>query len=195
MLIEELDNLLPLSLYFHNDEPDSNVRARTTRTPYEESYRYYMGLLPVYRELHTQQYSPERAATEEVLVERFFDNEVRGEYNRAPLFLDKLLSALGQNLKLKLYIRGYTSPKADANYNIALSHRRVASLRDYLMRYKNGALRPYLDNGQLIIKEAMLGESAAPAGISDDPNDPANSIYGTAAARERKAEVAVVVEQ
>lgn len=195
IIIEELDDLLPLSLYFHNDEPDSNVRVRTTRTPYEESYAYYLRLLPEYKQKHTQQYSPERAATEQTMVQQFFDNEVRGEYNRAPIFLDKLAQALEQGLKLKLYIRGYTSPRADENYNMALAHRRVASLRSYILRYKNGVLQTYLNSGQLILKEAMLGESVAPAGISDDINDPANSIYGTAASRERKAEISVVVEQ
>jgi hypothetical protein len=195
LIIEELDKLLPLSLYFHNDEPDSNVQVRTTNTPYEQSYSHYIGLLPEYLQQHTQQYSPERAASERVLVQQFFDDYVREEYNRAPLFLDKLLEALEQDVKLKLYIRGYTSPKADANYNIALSHRRVASLRQYILDYKGGALKSYLDNGQLLIKEAMLGESAAPAGISDDPNDPANSIYGVPASKERKAEIAVVVAQ
>ena len=194
-IVEELDELLPLSLYFHNDEPDSNTRARITTTPYEESYAYYLGLLPDYKQNYTQQYSPEKAAVEETMVQQFFDNDVRGEYNRAPVFLDKLMQALGQGLKLKVYIRGYTSPRADANYNIALAHRRVASLRSYMLRYNGGALQTYLDNGQLIIKEAMLGESVAPAGISDDLTDPANSIYSTIASRERKAEISVVVLQ
>lgn len=194
-LIEELDELLPLSLYFHNDEPDSNVRVRYTKTPYEKSYAYYIGLLSEYKQKHTQQYSPERAAVEQTMVQQFFDNDVRGEYNRAPVFLDKLLEALAQGLKLKLYIRGYTSPKADASYNIALSHRRVASLRAYILGYKNAALKVYLDNGQLLLKEAMLGESVAPVGISDDPNDPANSIYGVDASRQRKAEISVVLQQ
>jgi hypothetical protein len=94
-----------------------------------------------------------------------------------------------------VYIRGYTSPRADANYNIALAHRRVASLRSYMMRFEDGVLQTYLDNGQLILKEAMLGESVAPTGISDDLNDPANSIYSTSASRERKAEISVVVLQ
>ncbi len=195
IIIEELEELLPLSLYFHNDEPDSNVRVQTTKTPYEESYAYYIGLLPEYREKHTQQYSPERAAVEQTMVQQFFDNDVRGEYNRAPIFLDKLSKALEQGVKLKLYIRGYTSPRADENYNIALAHRRVASLRSYILRYKRGMLKTYLDSGQLVLKEAMLGESVAPTGISDDINDPANSIYGTAASRERKAEISVIVEQ
>ncbi|MFK7795829.1 MAG: hypothetical protein AB8E82_00140 [Aureispira sp.] len=194
-IIEELDELLPLSLYFHNDEPDSNTRVRATTTPYEESYAYYLRLLPDYKQKYTQQYAPEKAAVEETMVQQFFDNEVRGEYNRAPIFLDKLMQALDQGLQLKVYIRGYTSPRADANYNIALAHRRVASLRSYMMRFNGGVLQKYLDNGQLILKEAMLGESVAPAGISDDLNDPANSIYSTMASRERKAEISVVILQ
>lgn len=191
-LIEQLDSLLPLSLYFHNDEPDSNTQVRFTNTSYEDSYAHYLSLLSQYKEVHSGQFGVERAPLAVAEVERFFEDRVRGEYNRAQAFIDQLLVVLEKDVKLRLYIRGYTSPKADANYNIALSHRRVASLRSYLMRYKNGALKPYVDSGALDIREAMLGESVAPSGISDDPNDVANSIFGVAASRERKAELSVV---
>lgn len=191
-IVQQLDSLLPLSLYFHNDEPDSNVQVRFTNTPYENNYAHYLSLIPTYKQYYADQFDVEQAPLARAEIDRFFDDRVRGEYNRAQDFLDKLLLALEKDLKLRLYIRGYTSPKADANYNIALSHRRVASLRSYIMRYKNGALKPYIDNGALEIREAMLGESVAPAGISDDPNDPANSIFGIDASKERKAELAVV---
>lgn len=191
-LVEQLDSLLPLSLYFHNDEPDSNTQVRFTNTPYEVNYAHYLSLLPQYKQVYSGQFSTERAPMAMVEIERFFDDQVRGEYNRAQDFMDQLLRVLQKEVKLRLYIRGYTSPKADANYNIALAYRRVASLRSYLMRYKNGILKPYVDSGALEIREAMLGESVAPAGISDDPNDVANSIFGVAASRERKAELAVV---
>ena len=194
-IVEQLDSLLPLSLYFHNDEPDSNVQVRFTNTPYEADYDHYLSLVPLYKQYYAGQFGAEQGPVAVAEVERFFNDRVRGEYNRTQEFLDKLLEALQQGVRLRLYIRGYTSPKADANYNIALSHRRVASLRSFLMRYKGGALKTYVENGALDIREAMLGESVAPAGISDDPNDPANSIYGVAASRERKAELSVVLLQ
>lgn len=194
-VVQTLDDLLPLSLYFHNDEPDSNTSVTFTNTPYELSYAYYVSLMEEYKIEYSSQFNPERAATEETLVEQFFDDRVRGEYNRTKEFFDQLLAVLEQGTKLKLYIRGYTSPRAEKKYNVALAHRRVSSLKNFMMSYKGGAFKSYVANKSLIIKEAMLGESMAPKGISDDYNDPRNSIYSVDASRERRAEISVVVEQ
>ncbi|WMX13429.1 MULTISPECIES: PD40 domain-containing protein [unclassified Aureispira] len=194
-VVQELDDLLPLSLYFHNDEPDSNVTVKFTNTPYEESYAYYTSLIEEYKREYSQQFGPERAAAEQGVVQQFFDDKVRGEYNRTQEFFDRLLEVLEKGAKLKLYIRGYTSPKAEKKYNIALANRRVSSLRNFMMGYKNGAFKKYVNQKDLIIKEAMLGESLVPKGVSDDHKDPANSIYSVAASQERKAEISVLVRQ
>ncbi|BDS10032.1 hypothetical protein [Aureispira anguillae] len=194
-VVKELDDLLPLSLYFHNDEPDSNVSVKFTNTPYEKSYAYYTSLIEDYKAEYSNQFNPERAAVEQGIVQQFFDDKVRGEYNRTQEFFDKLLVVLEKGAKLKLYIRGYTSPKAEKSYNVALASRRVASLRSFMMRYKGEAFKQYVDNKSLIIKEAILGESAVPRGVSDDHKDPANSIYSVAASQERKAEISVLIRQ
>ncbi|CAA6827433.1 MAG: Outer membrane lipoprotein omp16 precursor [uncultured Aureispira sp.] len=194
-VVQELDDLLPLSLYFHNDEPDSNVSVKFTNTSYEASYAYYTSLIEDYKQAYSQQFNPERAAAEQGVVQQFFDDKVRGEYNRTQEFFDRLLEVLDKGAKLKLYIRGYTSPKAEEKYNIALANRRVSSLKSFMLRYKNGAFKKYVDRKDLILTEAMLGESLAPKGISDDPKDPANSIYSVSASQERKAEISVIVEQ
>lgn len=194
-IVKTLDDLLPLSLYFHNDEPDSNVSVKFTNTPYEESYAYYTSLIETYKDEYSKQFNPERAVAEQGIVQQFFDNKVKGEYNRAQEFFDQLLDVLAKGAKLKLYIRGYTSPKSDEQYNIALANRRVVSLRSFMMRYKNNAFKQYIDDKSLIIKEAMLGESMAPKGVSDDHNDPANSIYSVGASQERKAEISVLKRQ
>jgi hypothetical protein len=194
-VVQELDDLLPLSLYFHNDEPDSNVAVKFTNTRYEESYAYYTSLIEDYKREYSQQFNPERAAAEQGVVQQFFDNKVRGEYNRTQEFFDRLLEVLEKGVKLKLYMRGYTSPKAEKNYNIALSNRRVSSLKSFMMRYKNGAFKKYVDRKDLIITEAMLGESLVPKGVSDNHKDPANSIYSVSASQERKAELSVLIRQ
>ncbi len=188
--VDELNDLLPLRFYFHNDEPDSNTMARATNTLYEESYTYYTSLLEVYKEEYGRQFDVEKGAEERTKIERFFEEEVKGEYNRSAAFLEKLRSYLVKGVALKMYIRGYTSPRASEKYNIALSARRVAAIRSYILRYKD--LGDYVSKEQLIIKEALLGESVAPTSISDDYRDPQNSIYGVDASRERKAEISVV---
>jgi len=193
--IQKLNDLLPLRLYFHNDEPDSNTTARTTSTPYEESYAYYLSLIDKYKQEFSGQFNPERAVYARDEVKRFFTDNVKGEYNRSQDFLDELIKVLEKGAKLKLYIRGYTSPRSSERYNVALSGRRVASMRSFMLRYKDGALRQYVDNKQLIIREALLGESVAPAEIIDAFDDPQNSIYGVDASKERKAEISVIREQ
>lgn len=194
-IVQDLDDMLPLSLYFHNDEPDSNVSVTFTNTPYEESYAYYTSLMEDYKQEYSQQFNPERAAAEQGVVQQFFDDKVRGEYNRTQEFFDRLLEVLEKGAKLKLYIRGYTSPKAEEKYNIALANRRVASLKSFMMRYKNGAFKKYVAQKDLILREAMLGESLVPKGVSDDHKDPANSIYSVSASQERKAEISVLIQQ
>lgn len=193
--IDDLGKLLPLHLYFHNDEPDSNTTVKTTSTPYEQSYAYYISLMGKYETEYASQFSPERGAVEKDKVVNFFNDYVRGEYNRSQEFLDKLIEALDKGAKLKLYIRGYTSPRASEKYNISLAGRRVASLKSFIRRYKDNALEQYINNQQLIIKEALLGESLAPVGISDSYKDPKNSIYSVPASRERKAEISLIKMQ
>jgi tetratricopeptide (TPR) repeat protein len=193
--VSKLNDLLPLQLYFHNDEPDSNTMSIRTNTLYEESYNHYISLIDKYKQEYAGQFNPERAVYERDNVDNFFTNDVEGEYNRTGEFITQLAEVLEQGKRLKLYIRGYTSPRASERYNIALAHRRVLSMRSYILRAQNNRLQPYVNNGQLIIKEAMLGESVAPKGISDEYEDSQNSIFGLDASRERKAEISVIVEQ
>ena len=194
-VVQQLDDMLPLNLYFHNDEPDSNVQVKFTKTPYEASYNYYISLMSQYKSEYAGQFNPERAATEQQLVQQFFDDQVRGEYNRTKLFFDQLLDLLATGAKLQLYIRGYTSPRAEKRYNIALAHRRVNSLKNFMLQYKGSAFKKYVNNAQIIIKEAMLGESMVPKGVISDYGDPANSIYSVDASRERRAEISVLIRQ
>jgi hypothetical protein len=193
--VQELDDLLPLNLYFHNDEPDSNVSVKFTNTPYEQSYAYYTSLTEQYKEQYSGQFNPERAAAEQGVVQQFFDDKVRGEYNRTQEFFDKLLEVLNKGAKLKLYMRGYTSPRAEKKYNIALANRRVSSLRSFMMRYKDGAFKKYVADKSILIKEAHLGESMVPKGVIDSYDDSRNSIYSVDASRERRAEISVLVRQ
>ena len=72
---------------------------------------------------------------------------------------------------------------------------KISSLKRFMMRYENGAFKKYVDRKDLILTEAMLGESLVPKGVSDNHKDPANSIYSVSASQERKAEISVLVQQ
>jgi outer membrane protein OmpA-like peptidoglycan-associated protein len=108
---------------------------------------------------------------------------------------ETLLDNLQQGRVIELVVNGYTSPRAASDYNLNLSKRRLASVNNELEQFANGALRPFLISGKLIVSEMSLGETAATAGVSDDLQDERNSIYHPNAARERRVEIMQIVSR
>jgi len=103
------------------------------------------------------------------------------------------LSQIGNEL-YEIFIKGYTSPRAQSDYNLALGKRRVASARLHFEQWREGVLQPYINSGQLKIAEVSFGETRSATGISDDLTDERGSIYSPAAARERRVEIVSVKE-
>lgn len=94
-------------------------------------------------------------------------------------------------------VKGFASPLAKTDYNVNLTKRRIASLKNYLYHYNNGVFKPYFDktakNGAYLkIVQIPFGEYTANQLTSDNPNDTKNSVYSKAAAIERKIEVQTV---
>jgi tetratricopeptide (TPR) repeat protein len=184
--LDELNKLLPLALYFHNNEPRDN------QISYSYTYNKYVGMKAKYKKEHLPQYN--RSIQEQIAqnIDDFFDLEVKSNYDKMHTFFDELIIAMENEFKLAISIQGYTSPRASASYNKALAHRRILSVSKDMLDYKDGALKPYLDAGQLMIEELPLGEGKAPVGISDDIDDPRNSIYSVEASSQRKVNFIVV---
>jgi tetratricopeptide (TPR) repeat protein len=190
--IEELNKMLPLTLYFHNDEPDSNTTATTTDKPYDLPYQDYIGMKQTYKEQHTAQFGVEKQPLVLKKIDDFFELDVKGEYNRMNFFFDKMLELLEAGASLDLTIKGYTSPRSSEGYNQALARRRITSVRKQLFIYKNGVFLRYFQAGKLSVSNQPIGESQAPKGISDDIQDPQNSVFSVEAAKERRAEIIVI---
>jgi tetratricopeptide (TPR) repeat protein len=184
--LDELNKLLPLALYFHNNEP------RDLETSYSTTYTRYGGMRGKYKKEHVPQYN--KSIQEQILenIDDFFDNKVKGNYQNMHLFFDELIAAMENDFQLEIAIQGYTSPRASAAYNKSLANRRIGSVMKDMLAYKGGSLKAYLDSGQLSFKELPLGEGKAPAGISDDIDDPRNSIYSVEAASQRRVNFIVV---
>ena len=190
--MQELNQMLPLRLYFHNDEPDSNSRATTTLKPYDLPYFFYLDLEDEYVQEHGRQFSPEMRPVAQAKVREFFTYEVKGEYNRMNQFFDKILELLDLGITLEIHIKGYTSPRSNEAYNDALAQRRITSVRKQLFIYKNGIFMKHFQAGRFSVKELPLGERQSPRGVNDRMDDPANSIYSVEASRERRAEIVVI---
>ncbi|MEM1123542.1 MAG: hypothetical protein AAGJ18_24095, partial [Bacteroidota bacterium] len=185
----ELDDLLPLTLYFDNDHPDPESRAATTNNNYEALYAAY------YRKKREFLVKYTEGATAQALQKRtdaityFFDKELKGNYDTLGVFSETLIKYLQRGNTAVISIRGFASPLADAAYNNLLGKRRVDCLMNHFSTYRDGMLNRYIENGNLVLQEVSFGENRADNSISENPNDRRNSVYSPAASRERKVQI------
>ncbi len=188
-------DLLPIRLYFANDEPDSNSWAHATPIRYRSAFEAYRMLRETYREGFVRSADPSRQAEGRAAVEAFFDGEVRPNAEKLNMFLFALFIRLQKGERFTVEVRGFTSPRATAPYNIALAHRRIASVRNECTAWRNGALAPYLSSGALRLRILPFGETRSPQGISDRLDDFPRSVFSPDASRERRVEIEAVTRE
>ncbi len=180
-----LGDFLPLTLFFDNDTPDRRSRDLYTSKAYSDVYYPYVNR----KEEFKRRLSRRGDTAESELIEAFFENDVKPAYNQLQEFLTTLYSYLNAGRGADIYIKGFTSPLANSQYNLALGQRRVASMKNELRRFKGGILMPFIDSGRLKITDVSFGEELAPSSVSDRGNDTRRSIYSVDASRERKVEI------
>ena len=176
--ISKINNYLPLSLYFHNDEPDCCTMEITTKIGYKQSYISYFLLKQDYIQ-----------KSHSVDIEDFFINKLQRNFNKLDNVLLKIKSALENDQQIELQIKGFASPLFTSDYNINLSKRRISSLLNYMHEFQNGSITQYLKNEQLVITELPFGESVSNKKISDNPRNKKLSVYSVEAAMARKIEI------
>jgi len=194
--LEDLNMYLPVTLYFHNDEPDPRTRKTATEKNYLETYRDYIQLLPAYRDEYRKGLSQIEADRAEEAMDDFFLNEIDGGISELALFSELMKRELEEGAQIEITVKGFASPLAATDYNVNLTQRRISSLENYLRNYERGILRPYLDetakNGGLLrLSKIPFGEYVAEKLVSDNPNE-SNAVYSIAAAKERKIEIVSV---
>lgn len=189
--VKKMKQMLPVALYFHNDEPDARTLADTTTLDYKTTYERYTLLRREYeREFSRTEKNTDAKIEAQQKIAQLFDSYVDKGYYDLVAFTAQLFLLLQKGNKLEVTIKGYCSPLNYNEYNIKLGMRRVASLRNYFYHYREGALLPYITSGQLLLKNESLGEeTAANKGISDNREDKRNSVYNPVAALERRVEI------
>lgn len=193
-IIESLANLIPLKLYYDNDQPNPRSKQKTTNERYKNTYAKYVDKKGQFVESYSNLYKgaeKEQAAQEMVT---FFDVETRLGYDKLSIFLETLNRILLTGKNVHLYLRGYASPLSQNDYNIALGNRRVDCVRNEFRDYENGILLKYINSKQLQITERSFGETAAPKDVSDDPSSRKKSVFSPAASRERRVEIDEILE-
>jgi hypothetical protein len=192
--LEELNKRLPVTLYFHNDIPDPRSKETTSRVNYMDAYNDYVAMIPEYKKEYSKGLSGTKISDAEEDIEDFFTEYVEQGVKDLSQFKSLLLEELEKGYKIRLSVRGFASPLAKTDYNVALTKRRIASLVNHLMVTEGGAFAPYLkgtatNGGKLEVIGVPFGEYTANQVTSDNPNDVKNSVFSRAAARERKIEI------
>lgn len=188
-----LQTLVPLTLYFNNDEPDSKTLNTSTTKTYTETVNSYLALKNNYLKAYAKGLDEERKEIAMNEMNDFFEDSVRASYQELEQFAALMLFVLKEGEKVNLTLKGYCSPLASTSYNVNLAKRRLSSLVNYFNEYQNGALKPYLaDESKVKIIIEEVGELKASPLVSDNPNDATNAVYSRAAALERKIQIIAV---
>ena len=188
-LAKQMQLNLPISLYFHNDEPNPNSRDTVSEVNYEDSFREYYLMREQYKQRFGQVLAGNLKTSAEQEMQVFFEHSIRKGFEQLETFAIQLQLAMDLEASVEIKIKGFTSPLNDTEYNMALAKRRINSIQNYLYTYQNGIFLPYIKNRQLKITELPFGESQVKIGVSDNPNDRRQSVYSIAAARERRIEI------
>jgi hypothetical protein len=197
LFVAQLKLLVPLTLYFHNDEPDKKTLATTTTKNYKRTYEEYTAM----REQYKKEYSKgakavdlERANAD---IATLFEDSVDAGMQDLERFAQLLVKVLNNKEKVTITMKGYCSPLASTDYNINLAKRRISSLRNYFMEYQNGIFAKYVNNsnpeeGSITFLDEDIGELKVRPNVSDDYYDTKNSVYSPAAALERKIQIIAI---
>ena len=190
--VKKVKQMLPVELYFHNDEPECCNLRDTTKLDYKETYEAYSALQGLYRKEFSKGLKGSDKTAAENQINDLFSREVDKGFYDLVAFSAQLLDIVKAGNKIEITIKGYCSPLHQNDYNMKLGYRRVASLRNYFFHYRDGALLPYISNGTLVLKSESLGKETAPKTVSDKLEDTRNSVYNPAAALERRVEIVSV---
>lgn len=189
-----LQALIPVTVYFHNDEPDPKTRMNTTKKSYKAFYENYLALEQEYKTEFPEGLKKEYKKRAEQSIDHFFNDNVRKGYADLEKFTSLVKECVEKGVTVTISLKGYCSPLTTTAYNVNLARRRISSLRNYFDEYERGALKKYMEKNaesgaEILFLEKEIGETEAPEDVSDDYYDTQNSIYNPKAALERKVQI------
>lgn len=186
---KSIQDIVPLILYFDNDRPNPRTMRTTTDKTYSQTAANYYGRKNTFINEYTNVLEGRDRFLAENRMEAFFEREIKDGDENLIVFSYKLIELLEADQVIKIYIKGYASPRAGAEYNYNLGRRRVDCIRNHFDTYRGGVFSKYLANGNLSIEEISFGSSKAPKRLTDKLSDDRESVFGILASRERRVEI------
>jgi hypothetical protein len=180
VIVEKLNELLPLSLYFDNDSPKGKTgNPQSTNSNVKSLTDKYLAEQQIYTKYNAN-------------VNQFFDDVLSQQI----ILLDKILAEILTQFKeiedfsLSLQITGFASPLAPESYNNDLSARRIDALKNYMLQWNYGVLKPYIEKEKLQLFSLPLGM------VNDTfiTKDISETVYSDKAIKSRKIEITKVVD-
>ncbi len=163
-----------------------------------QDFDYFLGVLGDYFErkedykgILAEGLDQEDRRIMERLVDQFFNQDVRDAVAEWENTLDGLVDLLERGERVTFYLEGYDDPVGGLVESKLISERRIEFLRNMMYAYGNGVLIPYINSRQLTIVETAKGETESRRGVSDDIDDPRNSIYEMGPMFERRVEIRI----
>lgn len=190
--MERIEKLLPLRLYFDNDEPLPASQDTTTTVSYSATYIRYMARLPVFEKEYGRGWRGEESENASAEINLFFSREIKPGLEDLRKALELLNSELANGTSLELVIKGYASPLSKSDYNKRLTLRRITSVENEIRHFRQGLLGKYLESGALRITRQPFGEDKLSNSVSDDRNDRRNAVYSKNASFERRVEIIAI---
>lgn len=189
---------LPISLYFHNDEPDPATTDSTTSKDYAQTYKAYRALCNLYKANCTRGLadSLEDAAVRQ--MEDFFAQKVDKGMEKLELLASYIYDKLKEGRTVSLQVRGYASSLHNESYNYRLSQRRIVSLENYLKNWNEGLLRPYFSlkneegSPRLSVAELPVGKLESKSANPESLEEKRRSVFTLDAMEERRIEIRIV---
>ena len=185
-------DLLPLSLYFHNDEPNPHTLDTTTSLDYTATWLHYIQLIDEYKGAQPSPADKRKWDSVQKAVDFFFQHDIRKGHQDMQTFLQLLYEDLKSGRHVCITINGFASPLFETLYNVNISKRRIDCFRNTLRRWNDEALLPFLNNGSLRIEMVAYGakdtSQVAPTDPRRDPKS-VRSVYSMEAARDRRIDI------
>lgn len=183
---------LPLSLYFHNDEPSPATLDTVTPLDYAATFRRYYQMRDEYKGAQPSPVDKRKWDSIQGAVDMFFEYELKRGYNNMMEFIELMYQDLKAGHKVVVAIDGFASPLFESMYNVNLSKRRIDSFRNQLIRWNDNALLPFLNNGSLKLVQAAHGAAdthqVAPSSPLRNPRS-LKSVYSLEAAHARRIDI------
>ena len=197
-IVNQLKLLVPLTLYFDNDEPDSKTLATSTDKSYQETFLSYLKQIDNYKSNYTIGLRGDKKNDAASAVEAVFSDSIEFGMQQLDKFSKLLAKIVPEGEQVKITLKGYCSALASSEYNKNLARRRISCLRNYFATYNNGELLPFIvfpgkqpqSKGSIEFTEVEIGELETKS--SDDLKNKRLSVYSPDAVLERKIQIIAI---